>query len=54
MTITAVQPFSLEKFLQLPETKPVQEFIEGKIIVKPCRKEDIVACSMKFVMQLIK
>ena len=38
MTITAVQPLSLEQFLQLPETKPAQEFIEGEITVKPMPK----------------
>lgn len=32
---TATQPLTLEDFLQLPETKPASEFINGKIIQKP-------------------
>jgi Uma2 family endonuclease len=29
---------SLEEFLSLPETKPVQEYINGEIISKPMPK----------------
>jgi Uma2 family endonuclease len=32
---TATSPLTLEDFLQLPETKPASEFINGKIIQKP-------------------
>ena len=32
---TAVQPITLAEFLKLPETKPVSEYIDGKIIQKP-------------------
>jgi len=28
---------TLEKFLELPETKPASEYIEGEIIQKPLR-----------------
>ena len=35
MTSTLSQPISLEEFLQLPETKPASEYINGKIIPKP-------------------
>ena len=33
--ITAVSPLSLEEFLELPETKPAYEFIDGKVSQKP-------------------
>jgi Uma2 family endonuclease len=32
---TVVQPTTLEMFLQLPETKPASEFIDGAVIQKP-------------------
>ncbi|MGI0488929.1 Uma2 family endonuclease [Pantanalinema rosaneae CENA516] len=32
---TATEPLTLEKFLDLPETKPASEFIRQKIIQKP-------------------
>lgn len=35
MTIAAIQPKTVEEFLQLPETEPASEFIQGKIIQKP-------------------
>ncbi|MFN5837547.1 MAG: Uma2 family endonuclease, partial [Pseudanabaena sp.] len=35
MTITATKPITIDKFLQLPETKPASEFIHGQIIQKP-------------------
>lgn len=35
MVQTPEQIISLEKFLQLPETKPASEYIDGKIIQKP-------------------
>jgi Uma2 family endonuclease len=35
MTIALDRPLSLEEFLQLPETKPASEFIEGRIYQKP-------------------
>jgi Uma2 family endonuclease len=38
MTITASKALSLEEFLQLPETKPAQEYINGEIIPKPMPK----------------
>jgi Uma2 family endonuclease len=38
MVKTASQSLTLEEFLQLPETKPVREYIEGKIIQKPMPK----------------
>ena len=34
MTI-ATHPLTLDEFLQLPETKPASDFINGKIIQKP-------------------
>lgn len=34
MTI-ATQPLTLEAFLELPETKPASEFIQGRILQKP-------------------
>lgn len=38
MTSTSTQPITLEEFLQLPETKPASEYIEGEIIQKPMPK----------------
>jgi Uma2 family endonuclease len=35
MTIALDRPLALEEFLQLPETKPASEFIEGRIYQKP-------------------
>lgn len=35
MTVTAIRPVTIEEFLQLPETEPASEFINGKIIQKP-------------------
>lgn len=35
MVQTPIKPISLEEFLQLPETKPASEFINGQIIQKP-------------------
>ena len=33
--ITSAAPLALEEFLQLPETKPASEFIDGKVSQKP-------------------
>lgn len=33
--ITAIKSLTLEEFLQLPETKPASEFIDGQAILKP-------------------
>lgn len=38
MTATVSQPITLEEFLQLPETKPASEYINGEIIQKPMPK----------------
>ena len=35
MTVTAIRPVTIEEFLQLPETEPASEFINGQIIQKP-------------------
>jgi Uma2 family endonuclease len=35
MTLAAISPITIEEFLQLPETEPASEFINGKIIQKP-------------------
>jgi Uma2 family endonuclease len=35
---TPVKPVTLEEFLQLPETKPASEYINGEIIQKPIPK----------------
>ncbi len=35
MVQTPTKPLTLEEFLQLPETKPASEFIDGQIIQKP-------------------
>jgi Uma2 family endonuclease len=35
MVQTPTKPLTLEEFLQLPETKPASEFINGQIIQKP-------------------
>lgn len=35
MVQTATKPITLEDFLQLPETKPSSEYIDGQIIQKP-------------------
>ena len=38
MVQTSVKPVTLEAFLELPETKPASEYIDGKIIQKPMPK----------------
>ncbi len=38
MTITTSKSITLREFLQQPETKPAQEFINGEIISKPMPK----------------
>ncbi|MFN4860241.1 MAG: Uma2 family endonuclease, partial [Pseudanabaena sp.] len=35
MTATAIKLITLEEFLELSETKPASEFIDGQIIQKP-------------------
>jgi Uma2 family endonuclease len=35
MTVAAIRPITMEEFLQLPETEPASEFINGQIIQKP-------------------
>jgi len=35
MVQTVTKPLTIEEFLQLPETKPASEFIDGQIIQKP-------------------
>ena len=35
MTVTTIKPITLEEFLELPETKPASEFINGQIGQKP-------------------
>lgn len=35
MVQTPAKPLTLEEFLQLPETEPVSEYIDGQIIQKP-------------------
>lgn len=35
MVQTPAKPLTLDEFLQLPETKPASEFIDGQIIQKP-------------------
>ncbi|MGB2925914.1 MAG: Uma2 family endonuclease [Limnothrix sp.] len=38
MVTTPLKPLSLEEFLALPETKPAQEYFNGKISPKPMPK----------------
>ena len=38
MVQTSVKPITFEEFLELPETKPASEYIDGKIIQKPMPK----------------
>jgi Uma2 family endonuclease len=35
MTVAAIRPITIEEFLQLPETEPASEFINGQTIQKP-------------------
>jgi Uma2 family endonuclease len=35
MVQTPVKPLTLEAFLELPETQPASEFIDGKVVQKP-------------------
>jgi Uma2 family endonuclease len=35
MVQTSAKPITLDEFLQLPETKPASEYIDGQIIQKP-------------------
>jgi len=41
MTTTLHQPITLEEFLQLPQTKPASEFIDGYIYTKPMPRANI-------------
>ncbi|QLE55454.1 Uma2 family endonuclease [Nostoc sp. TCL26-01] len=38
MLVTTPKPITVEEFLKLPETKPANEYIDGKIIQKPMPK----------------
>ncbi|NEP90999.1 MAG: hypothetical protein F6K18_31610 [Okeania sp. SIO2C2] len=38
MTQSISKPLTLQEFLQLPETKPAHEYINGEIIQKPMPK----------------
>lgn len=38
MVSAPAKPITLEEFLQLPETKPASEYVEGEIIQKPMPK----------------
>ncbi|WP_414546317.1 Uma2 family endonuclease [Nostoc sp. CCY0012] len=38
MSATTAQPLTLKEFLQIPETKPASEYINGEIIPKPMPK----------------
>jgi Uma2 family endonuclease len=38
MVQTSVKSVTLEEFLQLPETKPASEYIDGEIVQKPMPK----------------
>ena len=38
MTTSTNKAIGLDEFLLLPKEKPVQEYIDGKIICKPIRK----------------
>ena len=40
MVQTPVRPLTLEQFLQQPETKPANEYIDGQVIQKPMPKTD--------------
>ena len=35
MQLTTQQPLSIEEFLELPETKPASEYIDGQVYQKP-------------------
>jgi Uma2 family endonuclease len=38
MVQTSIKPITLEEFLNLPETKPANEYMDGQIIQKPMPK----------------
>lgn len=38
MNVAVAQPITLKEFLELPETKPASEYIEGEIVQKPMPK----------------
>ena len=40
MVQTPIKPITLEEFLQLPETKPASEYIDGEIVQKDMPKAD--------------
>ncbi|MEL6606340.1 MAG: Uma2 family endonuclease [Cyanobacteria bacterium J06614_10] len=40
MVQTPIKPITLTDFLQLPETKPANEYIDGQIVQKPMPKTD--------------
>lgn len=40
MVQTPTKPFTLDEFLQQPDTKPASEFIDGQIIQKPMPQAD--------------
>jgi Uma2 family endonuclease len=48
MTIASERQLTLDKFLQLPETKPSSEFINGEIIQKPMPQGEHSRLQIKF------
>ncbi|HEY9700085.1 MAG TPA: Uma2 family endonuclease [Trichocoleus sp.] len=45
MTIATSKALTLAEFLQLAETEPASEFVNGQVIQKPMPQENIAACS---------
>ncbi len=49
MVQTSIKPITLEEFLELPETKPASEYIDGQIIQKPMPKGQHSIIQSEFV-----
>jgi Uma2 family endonuclease len=41
MTQARAKPLTLQAFLELPETKPASEYIDGQVIQKPIPKDGV-------------
>jgi len=54
MIQTVTQPLSLEAFLQLPETKPASEFVNGEIVQKPMPQGEHSRLQHKFCAEIEK
>ena len=51
MVTTPSKSITLENFLELPETKPPSEYIDGKNIEKPILKENTAQYRLNYLLR---